>query len=175
MTVSQCHRGVCCRDNRVWVTCFSAWSCRNEAGRRGLRMVVQTSQDLNFSFLQRSLVGEGSKFNRGGGRRAKGGAHGAVASAPTLPHAGPEDSQGILIAGNEKPGLWILAVHTTAGCDYLRQPRPYFPASHPATRGDLGEPDYVFTRLNIPDFIYLRIFVRRNEGTIHLTAKLIRI
>lgn len=64
--VSQCHRGVCCRDNRVWVTCFSARSCRGGVGG-GLRTVVQTSQDLNFSFLQRSLVGEGSEFNRGGG------------------------------------------------------------------------------------------------------------
>lgn len=67
--VSQCHRGVCCRDNRVWVTCFSARSCRGGVG--GLRMVVQTSQDLNFSFLQRSLVGEGSEFNRGGGVELK--------------------------------------------------------------------------------------------------------
>lgn len=107
-----------------------------------------------------------------GRSRAKGGAHGAVASALTLTRTGLEDSQGILTAGNEKPGLWILAVYTTAGCDYLRQPRPYFPASHPATRGDLGEPDYVFTRLNIPDLIYLRIFVRPNEGTIHSTANI---
>lgn len=30
-------------------------------------MAVQTSQDLNFSFLQRSLVGEGSELNLGGG------------------------------------------------------------------------------------------------------------
>lgn len=68
-----------------------------------------------------------------------------------------------------------FAVYATAGSDYLRQPRLHFPASHPETRGDLGEPDYVFTRLSILDFIYLRIFVCRNEGTIYSTATSIRI
>lgn len=37
--------------------------------------------------------------------------------------------------------------------------------------GDLGEADYVFTRLSILDFIYLKICVHRNEGAIYLTAK----
>lgn len=82
-----------------------------------------------------------------------------------------------MFSGNSHRRKWFIdfAVYTTACSDYLRQPRLYFPASHPATRGDLGERDYVFTRPSILDFIYLRIFVCWNEGRIYVTAKSIRI
>lgn len=72
----------------------------------------------------------------------------------------------ILTAGKQKPALWILQVS-----DYLRAAASLLPYVSSSNMVDSGEPDYVFTRLSIPDFIYLRIFVRHNQGTINLTAK----
>lgn len=71
----------------------------------------------------------------------------------------------ILAAG--KAALWIRQVS-----DELRAAAYLFPSVSSSNTVDSGEPDYVFTRLSIPDFIYLRIFVRQNQATIHLTAKI---
>lgn len=76
----------------------------------------------------------------------------------------------MLTAGKEKAAPWILRVS-----DHLRAAASLFPHVSSSNTVDSGEPDCVFTRLSIPDFIYLRIFVRQNRATIYLTAKSIRV